>query len=527
MRSALAMTFICGLAALAWASDAGSRPAVTEWEDVQPTKLWRAIAAGKASASGRNPRSYRQVELTVTNKGKKRIVVDTGGSHLRPRRRGSCQRLGLGPPVVAAAAETGAKGQVLLRLEPGEKRTLLMNTVCLDAGRAGPNTHKFEGVAAALPPVREKVLRWWIDHPETPQYYVNSAIWRFRSKVIVGPMTSADRRPEKVRIAAAHGGLYYQLKNKELTSLDADGVRRILGSQIELIFPTDEAVYAVMPGDDLDPDLWRLAPTGEKPWGFVTDLDPETELLGVVPTGDGDLVLLTSKNVSLYSHSANATEALFDVKTDRFLSARRTRNGIVDITLQDPGKKGVRRGGGIEGQSAGRFEIWRIDTARRTHEMRERFWNVSAIRAGRAGIFGLSHKGVLRRVTNGKFKDTSNSDAYRSLVAVGRDVVWVMDGGGRLVAASPKTGRRLFRVDAEVNKESWFSLDAVTGDLVYATRNGFARISGTDGTVTEVAEMPDPPETSQPETPQPESPAESSAGDSPDAETPENATDSE
>ncbi len=520
MRSALAMTFICGLAALAWASDAGSRPAVTEWEDVQPTKLWRAIAAGKASASGRNPRGYRQVELTVTNKGKKRIVVDTGGSHLRPRRRGSCQRLGLGPPVVAAAAETGEKGQVLLRLEPGEKRTLLMNTVCLDAGRAGPNTHRFEGVAAALPPVREKVLRWWIDHPETPQHYVNSAIWRYRSKVIVGPMSSADRRPEKVRIAAAHGGLYYQLKNKELTSLDADGVRRILGSQIELIFPTDEALYAVMPGDDLAPDLWRFAPTGENPWGFVTDLDPETELLGVVPTGDGDLVLLTSKNVSLYSHSANATETLFDVKTDRFLSARRTRSGKIDVTTRDPGTQGKNV---IGAQSAGHFEIWRIDPARGNHEMIERFWNVSAIRAGRAGIFGLSHKGVLRRVTKGKFKDTSSPDSYRSLVAVGKDVVWVMDGGGRLIASSPKTGRRLFRVDIEVSKESWFSLDAVTGDLVYPTRKGFGRISGTDGTVTEVAEMPDPPETSQTETSQPESPAD----DSPDEETPERATDSE
>ena len=106
------------------------------------------------------PRVKRGV---AANKRKKRIVVDTGGSHLRPRRRGSCQRLGLGPPVVAAAALPGESGEVLLRIEPGASTTLLMNTVCLDANRSAPRTHSFVGVAEPLPEVREKVLRWWVD----------------------------------------------------------------------------------------------------------------------------------------------------------------------------------------------------------------------------------------------------------------------------------------------------------------------------------------------------------------------------
>ena len=73
------------------------------------------------------------------------------------------------------------------------------------------------------------------------------------------------------------------------------------------------------------------------------------------------------------------------------------RECLVDVTIHDPRENGIQRGGAIEGQSAGRFEIWRIDPKKASHEMRERFWNVSAIRAGQAGIYGLSHKGVLRR----------------------------------------------------------------------------------------------------------------------------------
>ena len=125
--------------------------------------------------------------------------------------------------------------------------------------------------------------------------------------------------------------------------------------------------------------------------------------------------------------------------------------------------------------------------------MRDRSWNVSAIRAGEAGIFGLSHKGVLRRFTRGKYKDVGSSDAYLSVVAVGRDVVWLLDERERLVAASATTGRAQFRSPAKVSKETWFAVDAVTDELVYATRQGFQRISAKDGAVEDVPEMPDPP----------------------------------
>jgi hypothetical protein len=492
MRWAITTTLLLGLAALALGSDGEVAPEPRAWEEIEPTKLWQSVARGEATASGRNPRGYSQVELTVVNKAKKRIVVDTGGSHLRPRRRGSCQRLGLGPPVVASAAETGDKGEVLLRIEPGEAKTLLLNTCCLDAGRPSPRTHQFDAVAQPLPKVREKVLRWWVDNPETPQGNVNSAIWRNARTVVSGGATStSSRRAGDLRIAAAHGGVYYQLKNNELTSIDAEGVRRVLGSQIELIFPTEGALYAVMPGEDGLPDLWRLAPTGENPWGFVTDLDPSAELLDVVAAGSGDLVLLSSEHVALFSRETREQKRLLDIESDQFLSGRVTRSGKVDVTVHDPRNKGVQRGGAIEGQSAGRFEIWRIDPTKGTHEMRERSWNVSAFRAGDAGIYGLSHKGVLRRYARGKWKDVGASDEYASLVAIGRDVVWVLDERERLVAVSPESGRPRFRAEAKVSKSMWFDLDPVTGDLVYATSKGFMRISGVDGSVTKIQELAD------------------------------------
>jgi outer membrane protein assembly factor BamB len=496
MRITAAIALVLGLGAWAVASDDAAPESETPaWDDVPVQKLWEAVKEGDAEASGSQPRSYRQVKIRVKNRSGKRSVIDLAGSHLRPRRRGSCQRLGLGPPVVANLTVERGPGTVCLQLEPGEEKTLVMNTVCLDAGRSAPNNHSFQAVPEPLPPVRAKVLRWWVDHPEASQSAVNSAIWRNRERVILDGTTPQQRRRiETRRQGASHGGVYFQLKDNELTSLDTDDVRRVLGSQVWQIFPTEDAVYAVMPGDDLRPDLWRLAPTGENPWGFVCDLTDD-ELLDVVPAGGGDLVLLYAGQVTWFDHSESESKKLIAPKTDRFLSARvGKRTGKVYVTVHDPRDNGVTRGGAIEGQSAGRFEIWVIDPKRGKAEMKERVWNVSAIRAGGAGIYGLSHKGNIRRYAQGKFKDLGPVDEYASLIAVGSEKVWLLTESGKLAAAHPQNGRRLFTSDAQVNKEMWFTVDPVTDDLVFATRKGFFAISGEDGTERKIDEVEEPEE---------------------------------
>ncbi len=491
MRTASAIGAVLAISVCALAADDPAPQAQpVAWDDVPAVRLWKAVSLGMVSASGSQPRSYAQVKLHVRNTGKKRVVIDLAGSHLLPRRRGSCQRLGLGPPVVADAATEREPGTVCVLLEPEEERAILMNTCCLDAHRPAPGTHRFDAAKQPLPAVRSKVLRWWAANPLTPQYAVNSAIWRNRSRVVVPTGAAAVRRALDLRLAAAHGGVYYQVKNGALTSLDTDGVRRVLGSQIEQVFPTAQAVYAVMPGDDHGPDLWRLAPTGDNPWGFVTDLDANEELLDVVPAGGGNLALLYAGHVAWFDHEQGSQNEVIELKTERFLSARvGARTGRVYVTVHDPRRNGVGRGDAAEGQSAGRFEVWVIDPRRGTAEMSERFWNVSAIRAGEAGIYGLSHKGVIRRLQRGRFKDLGTVEGYQALVAVGRDKVWVLSDDDRLIALHPTTGRPLFTSDARVAKDMWLRLDPVTGDLTYVTTTGYFIIRGEDG---EKRQIPDP-----------------------------------
>ena len=483
-----AAAVILGLSLVAAASDDAPSESHAPWDDVPAVKLWEAVKAGDVQASGSQPRSYRQVKIHVANRSGKRTVVDLGGSHLRPKRRGSCQRLGLGPPVVADLTTQREPGSVCVLLEPGEEKSLVLNTCCLDAGLPAPGNHEFVAVPEELPAVREDVLRWWVANPDVPQHAVNSADWRNVEHVVV-PGEQATRRLEAYRQAAACGGVSFQLKDEELTSLDADGVRRVLGSQIWRIFPTEEAVYAVMPGEDRLPDLWRLAPTGENPWGFVTDVVSGSELLDVVPAGGGNLALLYADRVDWFDAEQGEATKVITPETDRFLSARvGKRTGKVYVTVHDPRDNGVQRGGMLEGQSAGRFEIWVIDPKRGAAELAERFWNVSAIRGGQAGIFGLSHKGVIRHYAGGRFKDLGPVEAYQAIAAVGRERVWLIDDAGRLVTADPRSGRRLLISVAKIDKEAWLVLDPVTDDLTYATTAGFFRIRAKDGTVEKLPE---------------------------------------
>jgi len=462
------------------------------WGHVQVVPLWRAVETGLVEASGKDPRSYRQVDLTVQSRAKKRVIVDYGGSHLRPKQSGACQRLGLGPPVVAHIDEDNPP-LATLRLEPGETQTVLVNTVCLDVRRKAPREQTFSGARAKLPAARRKILQWWVKNPAASQSSVNSAIWRNSSSVTVHEWGDLSARSETIRTAAVHGGIYYQVKHHRLTSLDPDGVRRVLGSEIERVFPTDDSVYATMPGDDGVMDLWRLAPTGKNPWSFVADLDPTWEIRELIPRSRGEFVLVTKTGVQWFLRESRSFQNVFPITESQHLSARvGPRTGSLYITTHtaaDPGTP--QRDGEIEGAQAPTFEYWRIDSKTRKAEKRKTFWNVAAIRAGPAGVFGLSPAGQLRRMKGGKFKDMQSNRTYAAIVRVGRERVWMSTDKGNLVAVSPTTGKRLFGSDARITKETWLEWDAKTDELAYTDRNSFRRISAENGRSVQVPETDD------------------------------------
>jgi hypothetical protein len=479
------------LSAVAVAGDADA-DGPDAWDQVRRVSLWSAVDSGLVEASGARPSSYRQVELTVRSKSSERVAVDYGGSHLRPTQRGACQRLGLGPPVVADANPDDPPPAVVL-LEPGQKTTVLVNAVCLDVRRKAPRDQRFVGVAKQLPAVREGVLRWWVANPAAPQSSVNNAIWSNRESVIVHEWEDLTSRRETSRTAAAHGGVYYQVKNHELTSLDGEGVRRVLGSELQRVFPGDEAVYATMPGEDGAMDLWRLAPTGENPWAFIADIDPAWEIVDLIQRRRGEFVLVTTTGIRWFNPKTRAFKDVMSFAPSPHVSTLvAARTGSVYVTTHtaaDPGKP--QRGGKVEGAQSQTFELWRIDPKSHKVEKEKTFWNIGAIRAGAGGVFALSPNGQLKRKRGGKFKDMQSTRTYSSIVRVGRRVVWLMDTSGVLTGASVESGRRFYRSKAKITKETWFEMDRKTDDLTYTDRNAFWRVSAADGVARTVDEAED------------------------------------
>jgi len=82
---------------------------------------------------------------------------------------------------------------------------------------------------------------------------VNSAIWKNSPKVDVGSYATNSAPRARTRWATVRGGVYYEIVDGELTSTDADGVRRLLGNGIVSVFPTTDGVFSVMPGEAASP----------------------------------------------------------------------------------------------------------------------------------------------------------------------------------------------------------------------------------------------------------------------------------
>jgi len=91
------------------------------FEDAPVRTLREAAGAGIVRAAGVEPRSYRGIVLLLENRTAKPLAIDLCASHLRPRRRGSVQRLGIGPARTPLLASRRGKGTVVVHLKPRER----------------------------------------------------------------------------------------------------------------------------------------------------------------------------------------------------------------------------------------------------------------------------------------------------------------------------------------------------------------------------------------------------------------------
>ena len=461
------LALLVGLAARSRADD-GAAVSPPDADGLDVVTLRDAAAAGQVEAHGHSPARYQRLHVKVRNKASTPLHVDMCASYLRPRRSGSCQRLGIGPPVVPTPTPRRyPPGTVIVRLEPGETKDLEFHTCCLDAGLPAPRDQTFVVAREALPPVRERVLRWWADNPEVAQHAVNSAIWSNRETVHARPGTPDPYLGSFGRAVAAHGGTVYRLREGELTCVDAEGIERILGTQVYQVIPTDAAVYAVMLGEDGRPDLYRLGVTGAEAWSFVLDLPEDLRIEDVVPGPDGNLVLLEATGLRFFSRATGQLTSPLPARTAETPSVRAPGRGPLLVVTKRPAAAPSYRAGERYGEKSAVFETWHLDGRHGTCEKEKSYWNVQAATAGPAGVFGISHKGRLRRLVRGSFKDLGPSETLSRILCVGRKGVWLLREGGQLVQVKASTGQVLVEPNVVRRMMEVWDLDPITDDLVY------------------------------------------------------------
>lgn len=477
-----------------------------EEEVVEVVTLREAALRGLVKAEGVQPSSYRRVFLRMKNRTTEPLDVDVCGSHLRPKRRGSCQRLGIGPPVTPTPEPTPTprprkygEGTVVVNLGPEEEIELQLNTCCLDSGRPAPGSHEFVVAKKELPPVREKVLRWWADNPTAPQHAVNTAIWQFRDTVHVTPGVVENYRTPKGRFAAAHGGTYYRIDDGELMSRDADGIERFLGTEIFQVIPVEGAVYAVALGEDRRPDLWRLALTGIEPWGFVMDLTTSDRVRDVIPAVGGNMVLVTDAGLRYWNKERGTLSTSLSTQQILHLSTRYAGRERMTVTVQRPPSEPVYRAGEREGEKAPVYELWTVDLKTGEAERVKEYWNVQAMLAGPAGVFGLSHKGRLRRLVRTSFRDHGTDKVFARILAVGAKTLWLVGEDGKIKAASARSGRVRYAIDLYASHLGVVDVDVMNDDLAFVKEGAYCRVRAETGVVetiavaeVEVVEAPSP-----------------------------------
>jgi len=483
LQTLIASSALAALAAGARADDAAKEPAAaaTDWTTVPTTMLGDAASKGLVDVSGSEPRSYTAIKLRLESRSKTPLAVDLAGAYLKSRTTTS-QRLSIGPPVLTPSTVRRGAGTSVVLLEPGATAEFVVNTCCMDAGLPAPSKQTFGLVLAPMPPVREKVMRWWNDNPTAPQSAVNAAIWQNAPDVHVGPGVVQDYAEPKGRFTALHGGAYYRLVDGELTCLDEQGLLRVLATRVFQVLPTDGAVYAVMLGQDGKPKLWRLAVTGDERWMKITDLDGTDRIREVFEGGKGNLAILTDKGVLFWDAAKSEVRQVLrdSVCVDPTATVD---GGRVVIACRRPPRAPTFRGGQSIEEQTTVFSVWSIDMETGRSDEVRKFWNIDAIRAGAGGIFALTPtERRLRRLNDDKFVDIGPPNTpYRRIVGVSKETLWLADADGKLVAADPKTGRVRMRTDVAADDLAVCGVDPRTGDISYVAGAEFRRLFAADG----------------------------------------------
>ena len=138
--------------------------------------------------------------------------------------------------------------------------------------------------------------------------------------------------------------------------------------------------------------------------------------------------------------------------------------------------------------SAPSFVLSLVDLTTGSVEEVRRFWTVKEMAVGPAGVFGISHKGGLRKIAGKTFKALGPPAIYDRIVGVGRKGVWLAtEGNGKLVLVDTASGAVRHSTDLEAGFGA-ARLDPVTDDLVLVVGEKFLRASGKDGTVEEITD---------------------------------------
>jgi len=217
------------------------------------------------------------------------------------------------------------------------------------------------------------------------------------------------------------------------------------------------------------------------------DLPTSTRIRDVIPARDGNLVLVTGEGLQYWNKASRTLSTSLPTQQTLHLSTRRAGHHRLDATAQRPSKEPIYREGQPFGEKAPVYELWTVDLATGQAERVKQYWNVKAMLAGPAGVFGLSHKGRLRRLVHTNFKDLGPSEAFTRILAVGRKILWLIGWDGRLRIVRSKTGRVLHVVDVKASDLGAFDLDTRTGDLAFVQDGRWLRVRAGTGAIEAMA----------------------------------------
>jgi hypothetical protein len=110
------------------------------------------------------------------------------------------------------------------------------------------------------------------------------------------------------------------------------------------------------------------------------------------------------------------------------------------------------------------------------------FWQLREVRAGGAGVFGLTHVGSLVRLANSKVMGVGAVENVARILFVGRHMLWLRGQDGRPYAVDPDTGREVSRPEDDA-ADAELALDCVSGDLVGQRRGRWFRWKAKNGVV--------------------------------------------